>query len=251
MADEVYGTAGRWVDGEFHPDGGEARRVLPDERERMMGTAPMADEVTVMNVGCDTPRPTAADGTEWFPHGDGTYHTKDGRLSWDGEGTPPSLSEQPAFTVGDVARLKSGGPAMTVIGETVGIFGSPSPKKWACQWFAGSAGKEEIRTAHLPPDALVKVDEKAEKLSATIKQAVELGCSEGLMREFLGLPTPTPLYSDAGCNHDGPRFNVGDTVSCVGAHFLMEIEELVGDMADCRWESGGRGRFPIRNLRHV
>lgn len=52
--------------------------------------------------------------------------------------------------IGTVVRLKSGGPAMTVVGH-----GGPNDDSPYCQWFAG---KEEPFSWHFPPAALVKVE---------------------------------------------------------------------------------------------
>ena len=47
---------------------------------------------------------------------------------------------------GDVVRLKSGGPRMTIASSNVTF----STEVWACQWFSG----DELRTGDFAPEAL-------------------------------------------------------------------------------------------------
>lgn len=58
------------------------------------------------------------------------------------------------FKIGDVVKLKSGGPNMTVTDTDL----DPGESYW-CQWFAGS--KEQ--KAHFPADALLPVTEEPRK----------------------------------------------------------------------------------------
>lgn len=56
---------------------------------------------------------------------------------------------EPKFTTGDLVRLKSGGPVMTVDGYAPGSSG-----KLSCVWFEGS----EHKRAAFRPEALVPAE---------------------------------------------------------------------------------------------
>ena len=63
------------------------------------------------------------------------------------------MATQAKFAVGDIVKLKSGGPEMTI--ETVPQ--DPSRQYYSCQWFAG----KQLELGHFPPGSLESV--KAEK----------------------------------------------------------------------------------------
>jgi uncharacterized protein YodC (DUF2158 family) len=46
------------------------------------------------------------------------------------------------FKAGDVVRLKSGGPAMTI--EEIGRYGVSKTEGAKCVWFEGTKPKEEV-----------------------------------------------------------------------------------------------------------
>ena len=54
------------------------------------------------------------------------------------------------FKIGDIVRLKSGGPSMTVV-EAAG----PDIQYVSCAWFAGS--RKEVGS--FPPEALIPTEE--------------------------------------------------------------------------------------------
>jgi len=56
------------------------------------------------------------------------------------------------FETGDIVRLKSGGPKMTV--ADIHISGSVH-----CQWFAGSKSSD----GYFPPESLIKIEEQDEE----------------------------------------------------------------------------------------
>ncbi|HEU4595590.1 MAG TPA: DUF2158 domain-containing protein [Pyrinomonadaceae bacterium] len=53
--------------------------------------------------------------------------------------------------VGDVVRLKSGGPDMTVVGVI-------SKELFMCNWFDG----QNVKASHFPPEALQRASDKQE-----------------------------------------------------------------------------------------
>lgn len=59
------------------------------------------------------------------------------------------------FKLGDIVELKSGGPAMTIIGLPSEKLGSLIQ----IAWFSGN--DDEIRVSHMPAFALVKCDDQA------------------------------------------------------------------------------------------
>jgi uncharacterized protein YodC (DUF2158 family) len=69
------------------------------------------------------------------------------------------------FNVGDVVRLKSGGPKMTVdyIGPRYTPTGDPEAR---CSWFETNKGKQERKEDYFTLTSLVKVDQAAEENSA-------------------------------------------------------------------------------------
>ncbi|MGA3054361.1 MAG: DUF2158 domain-containing protein [Candidatus Korobacteraceae bacterium] len=58
------------------------------------------------------------------------------------------------FRIGDLVRLKSGGPTMTVI--HVGVPINESRIKITCQWFVGT----NLTTEEFPPEALDRAPAK-------------------------------------------------------------------------------------------
>lgn len=58
------------------------------------------------------------------------------------------------FKIGDVVRLKSGGPQMTV----VAIVNS-NEKLIRCQWFGEEKGSQKVEMSVFPPAALVLEDD--------------------------------------------------------------------------------------------
>ena len=61
------------------------------------------------------------------------------------------MSEE--FEIGDVVRLKSGGPEMTVCQRTTDAGGADV--NFRCRWFL--ADKQEFKERGFPPEALEKV----------------------------------------------------------------------------------------------
>jgi len=59
--------------------------------------------------------------------------------------------EQTKFKIGDIVRLKSGGPDMTVKG-----IGDSIPVQVQCQWFAG----KKLEAGWFPPSSLLPVTEE-------------------------------------------------------------------------------------------
>lgn len=63
------------------------------------------------------------------------------------------MAKENGFGPGDIVRLKSGGPDMTVQEEVGSVRGEDSGKYW-CQWFAGRSLQrgqfraESLETAH-------------------------------------------------------------------------------------------------------
>ncbi|MNT05566.1 hypothetical protein D3C72_1401890 [compost metagenome] len=66
--------------------------------------------------------------------------------------------------LGDVVRLKSGGPNMTIIGK-LDLYGYSSQPEVKCGWFEGSGGKKLEET--FPPETLeiVEVSRSTTKVS--------------------------------------------------------------------------------------
>lgn len=59
---------------------------------------------------------------------------------------------QQAFSIGQIVRLKSGGPEMTVQAESTNIQGNVT--SYSCQWFAG----KKLERGSFPPDSLLLVE---------------------------------------------------------------------------------------------
>ena len=59
------------------------------------------------------------------------------------------MSDPTKFAIGDIVKLKSGGPEMTVqsLPDTSG-------RSYRCQWFAG----KKLESGSFPPDSLELVD---------------------------------------------------------------------------------------------
>lgn len=55
------------------------------------------------------------------------------------------MASQSKFAVGDIVKLKSGGPEMTVQSQP-----DPPGKMYQCQWFAG----KKLESGRFPPDSL-------------------------------------------------------------------------------------------------
>ena len=67
------------------------------------------------------------------------------------------MSKKGPYNIGDIVRLKSGGPDMTVRDEFV-----PSTSRtvdyYTCQWFAG----KKLESGRFPPDSLEVVNKDAD-----------------------------------------------------------------------------------------
>ena len=63
------------------------------------------------------------------------------------------------FKIGDVVRLKSGSPEMTItsVGDQVGLV-RLGPESVACRWFDG----KKMMSARFPPDSLQQVEDESE-----------------------------------------------------------------------------------------
>ena len=70
------------------------------------------------------------------------------------------------FKVGDIVRLKSGGPEMTVKREHEEYSSKKPNGTYDCQWFAG----KKLEVGHFPEDSLEP---------ATAKPAIPVDSSEG------------------------------------------------------------------------
>ncbi len=60
------------------------------------------------------------------------------------------MSSKASFAVGDIVKLKSGGPEMTVR-----VVPTDISRNYACQWFAG----KKLEQGNFPGDSLESVDE--------------------------------------------------------------------------------------------
>ena len=70
-----------------------------------------------------------------------------------------NMSKQREFAVGDIVRLKSGGPEMTVteVRSPVGTLEAMVE----CMWFSGKSSNKREH-GYFPPNSLVKADQKTE-----------------------------------------------------------------------------------------
>lgn len=59
------------------------------------------------------------------------------------------MAESVEFNPGDIVKLKSGGPEMTVQEEVNIVSGARSGKYW-CQWFAG----KKLEKGNFPADSI-------------------------------------------------------------------------------------------------
>lgn len=59
------------------------------------------------------------------------------------------MTKKTSFAVGDIVKLKSGGPEMTVRAVSTELN-----KNYTCQWFAG----KKLEQGHFPCDSLESVD---------------------------------------------------------------------------------------------
>jgi len=61
------------------------------------------------------------------------------------------MNQEKDFSIGDVVRLRSGGPDMTVQKKvTTTPFGEPCDLTYRCQWFVG----EKLESGKFPPNSL-------------------------------------------------------------------------------------------------
>jgi uncharacterized protein YodC (DUF2158 family) len=72
----------------------------------------------------------------------------------------------PAVKIGDVVRLRSDGPPMTVFslsdqGDAEGAAGTERPPEWICKWFV----RETLRSDVFPETVLDVVDDDPSTLS--------------------------------------------------------------------------------------
>ena len=65
------------------------------------------------------------------------------------------MSKQIEFEVGDIVKLKSGGPNMTVK-DCITKIGSDQVDALRCQWFAG----KKLDNGVFPPQSILKAEEE-------------------------------------------------------------------------------------------
>jgi|26BtaG_2_1085354.scaffolds.fasta_scaffold01578_6 uncharacterized protein YodC (DUF2158 family) len=68
------------------------------------------------------------------------------------------VTQSNEFEAGNIVKLKSGGPEMTVQEEVATVSGARSGKYW-CQWFAG----KKLERGNFPADSIELVKKEDEK----------------------------------------------------------------------------------------
>lgn len=68
------------------------------------------------------------------------------------------MAQSAEFNPGDIVKLKSGGPEMTVQEEVTTVSGGRSGKYW-CQWFAG----KKLEKGKFPADSIELVTKEGGK----------------------------------------------------------------------------------------
>lgn len=63
------------------------------------------------------------------------------------------MPNQPKFNVGDIVKLKSGGPDMTIQASHESDIGISLKNFYKCQWFAG----KKLESGTFPPESLILV----------------------------------------------------------------------------------------------
>ncbi len=66
------------------------------------------------------------------------------------------MSKEDRFEVGDIVKLKSGGPEMTV-NEAIADFQDVETGKYRCQWFAG----KKLDNGVFPYESLIAANEES------------------------------------------------------------------------------------------
>lgn len=66
------------------------------------------------------------------------------------------MSKTPVFNVGDLVKLKSGGPDMTVRSLSEHHISKEFTGVYSCQWFAG----KKLDAGNFPEESLEKVEDK-------------------------------------------------------------------------------------------
>jgi uncharacterized protein YodC (DUF2158 family) len=67
------------------------------------------------------------------------------------------MSKKGPYKIGDIVKLKSGGPDMTVRDENI-HYSTGKLESYTCQWFAG----KKLEKGSFPPDSLEPVGDNSD-----------------------------------------------------------------------------------------